>query len=185
MRIKTFTVTLFTALTLTTIVFTLHADGERPCYPWRDANATQSDTIATRFSPPDGYIRSPAAAASFAEWLRNIPLAPEGTPVRLHDGSLKWSQEPQAAVMDIDVGTRNLQQCADAVMRLRAEYLYATRQDNRICFRFSDGSAASWSKWTQGFRPNLAKKPVIWSRTGKSGSSYSTFGERAAAPDRR
>jgi hypothetical protein len=45
--------------------------------------------------------------------------------VHLYDGSAKARQDVHAAVVDIDVPPRDLQQCADAVMRLWAEYRYA------------------------------------------------------------
>jgi hypothetical protein len=47
--------------------------------------------------------------------------------VLLFDGRKKPRQDVHAAVIAIDVGTRDLQQCADAVMRLRAEYLWSER----------------------------------------------------------
>jgi hypothetical protein len=40
--------------------------------------------------------------------------------VLLYNGAPKFRQDVHAAVIDIDVGTRDLQQCADATMRLRA-----------------------------------------------------------------
>jgi hypothetical protein len=44
-----------------------------------------------------------------------------------------------AAVVAIDVGKRDLQQCADAVMRLRAEYLLAREQPQLIRFHPDPG----------------------------------------------
>ena len=45
--------------------------------------------------------------------------------MHLYDGSDKPRQDVHAAVVDLDVPPRDLQQCADAVMRLWAEYRYA------------------------------------------------------------
>jgi hypothetical protein len=82
---------------------------------------------------PPGYERLPAADASFAAWLRNRPLKNNNT-VYLYNGMPKRNQGAQFAVLDIPVGTQDLQQCADAVMRLRAEYLYDREQWNQIIF---------------------------------------------------
>jgi hypothetical protein len=91
-------------------------------YLW-PASPLRKGTIEERFAPPAGATR--IQASDFGAWLRRLPLLPEDAPVRLYDGTLKPRQDVHAAVVDIDVGTRDLQQCADAVMRLRAEYLRA------------------------------------------------------------
>src|SRR5690242_20715529 len=82
--------------------------------------------------PPPGYHRI-AASDPFTSWLRSIPLKKNRT-VYLYDGSRKYNQTAQFAVLDISVGHQDLQQCADAVMRLRAEYFYARKDYNSICF---------------------------------------------------
>src|SRR5262245_31903625 len=92
-----------------------------PIYPWLTQAPTR--TIADSFAPPAGFVRVSTADGSFGDWLRRLPLAPAGTPVRFHDGSEKPDQSEVAAVIDIDVGGADLQQCADAIIRLRAEYL--------------------------------------------------------------
>jgi hypothetical protein len=88
-------------------------------------HGTGDETLAARFAAPAGFTRLAVATDSFGAWLRGLPLLPAGAPVHLYDGSLKARQDVHAAVIDLDVGTRDLQQCADAVMRLRAEWLYA------------------------------------------------------------
>ena len=111
-----------------------------PRYLWRAGPEPQAAaTLAGRIPPPAGFERAPVPPGSFAEWLRNLPLSADGTPVRLYDGRLKWSQDKHVAVIDIDTGTRDLQQCADAVMRLRAEYLLASGRARDIAFNDTEG----------------------------------------------
>lgn len=82
---------------------------------------------------PAGYTRAPAAGGSFAWWLRRLPLKKDNT-VYLYNGSPKRNQSAQFAVLDISVGNKDLQQCADAVIRLRSEYLYACGRYSEIDF---------------------------------------------------
>ena len=82
---------------------------------------------------PEGYSRVIANKNSFSEWLRNLSLKKSKT-VYLYNGTPKRNQSAQFAVIDISVGNKNLQQCADAVMRLRAEYLYAEKRFSEISF---------------------------------------------------
>ena len=95
---------------------------------------------------PGGYTREPASPGSFATWLRAVPLKKDKT-VYLYDGRVKPNQSAQFAVIDIPVGKKDLQQCADVVMRLRAEYLYAQQQHNQIAFMDYSGK---WYKWPGG-----------------------------------
>ena len=96
-------------------------------------------TIAERIMPPEGYVRTEVAANSFASYLRRLPLQPEGSKVLLYNGETKRNQLPAYAVVDLDIGKRDLQQCADAVIRLRAEYLYGQKQYAAIHFNFTIG----------------------------------------------
>lgn len=82
---------------------------------------------------PDGFERRKADSSSFAYWLRNIALKEDKT-VHLFNGAEKRNQMAQYAVMNITVGNKDLQQCADAVMRLRAEYLFAQKKFAEIIF---------------------------------------------------
>jgi hypothetical protein len=97
-----------------------------PGYEW--LTHPPGERLSTRYAPPPGASRVPVAAGSFGAWLRDLPLRAAGTPVHLFDGREKPNQAVHAAVIDLDVPPRDLQQCADAVMRLRAEYLRARRQ---------------------------------------------------------
>lgn len=126
------------------------------------AGKSSADTLEQRIAPPDGYRRIEKATGGFGEWLRRLPLLPGRPPVLLFDGRQKTNQDAHYAVVDLDVGTRNLQQCADAVIRLPAEYLYSAGCENRIVFNFTSGDAAAWTDWRQGLRPEIRRNQVKW-----------------------
>jgi len=151
------------------------AHAEPPAYPWLKDQAAARDTIAGRFTPPRGYLRVPAREGGFAAWLRHLPLKPAGTKVYLHDGRLKPNQSVHAAVVDLDIGRRDLQQCADAVMRLRAEYLYSKRRYGAIGFNYTSGDRAAFTRWANGWRPRIEGRRVRWVRRGGRGTAYPNF----------
>lgn len=133
------TLTIAAALCLAMVGSSLGAGPEATttAYPWRPQSA--ADDLEHRFAPPAGATRIAAAPRSFAAFLRRLPLLPPGTPVRLFNGQLKHRQDVHAAVVDLDVGTRDLQQCADAAMRLRAEFLYSLGRYDDIRFHPEPG----------------------------------------------
>ena len=82
---------------------------------------------------PEGYERAPVAANSFADYLRHLPLRKDKT-IYLYNHTPKENQSLHYAVIDISTGDKDLQQCADAIMRLRAEYFYAKEMYDSILF---------------------------------------------------
>lgn len=128
----------------------------RAPYGWLTSSAAPAATLAQRIAPPPGFERVPAPDGSFAAWLRGLPMRPEGAPVLTYTGKPKWRQDVHVAVVDIDVGKRDLQQCADAIMRLRAEWLYGLGRDKDIAFNDTDGKRRRFSAYGRkdhaGFR---------------------------------
>lgn len=133
------------------------------------------DSISTRFQPPDGYERTPAEPGTFAFYLRNLPLKPVGSPVHLFDGRKKSRQDVHAAVIDMDTGDRDLQQCADAIMRLRAEFLFGEKRYSDIRFNFTNGFPAEYAKWREGQRITVNGNRCAWRNTGRPSTSYEDF----------
>ena len=118
-------------------------------YPWQPAALPVSQSLAARFAPPKGCRRVAAQSGSWAEWLRYLPLKPAGTKARLFNGQLKTPQNVVAAVVDIDVPPQDLQQCADAVIRLRAEYLFG-HDPNTVHFHLTTGYDFWFSDFVAG-----------------------------------
>lgn len=132
-------------------------------------------TIATRFTLPESFIRESLDSSSFGHFLRHFPLKPTGEKVLLFNGSPKFHQHVHAAVLDIDVGNRDLQQCADAVMRLRAEYLWEQQAYDQISFNFTNGFKANYSNWRNNQRIRVQGNKVSWVPTSRASKSYNAF----------
>lgn len=120
-----------------------------PVYPWLASVPAPTQKLAQRIAVPVGCRRVALSAGSWGEWLRGLPLRPAGTPARLYNGQLKDNQAVVAAVVNIDPGTADLQQCADAVIRLRAEYLFSLNP-NKIHFHLTTGYDAWFSDYLAG-----------------------------------
>lgn len=110
---------------------------------------TLSNTVAPSYvheiSLPQGYERITVNTNSFGAYLRSLPLKKDKT-VYLYNGQKKYNQSAQYAVLNISTGNKDLQQCADAVMRLRAEYLKSLNQP--ICFADNAGKNYCWNNYT-------------------------------------
>lgn len=122
----------------------------------------QGSTVESRFPVPDDYIRVSVKDKSFASYLRRLPLKPVGSMVKYFDGSDKTKKDVYLSVIDFDIDPVNLQQCADAIIRLRSEYLYAHQRYDEIRFSFSNGSVASYTEWMKGKRISVNGRNVKW-----------------------
>jgi hypothetical protein len=161
-----------------TLLFTIciaapgHAVVE-PVYPWLGRAPTK--TVIDRFATPDGFARIAAEPGSFAEWLRHLPLTPEGTPVLLHDSRKKADQSGAAAVIDIDIGGADLQQCADAIIRLRAEYLFSIGVFTDIAFDFTSGDRYEFLSYAEGITPTVSGAKVTWRQGRRNSGSHASM----------
>lgn len=123
---------------------------------------------------PEGFERKELDSSSFAWYLRNFALSENDT-VYFHNGEVKWNQNLHHKVLDIDVGTRDLQQCADAVIRLRAEYLWNQNRKNEIGFHFTSGHLIKWSDYAKGIRPKINGSQVRLVQTSAPDASRANF----------
>lgn len=131
-------------------------------------------TIFERIIVPDGFERISLDENSFGFYLRNLPLKPHETDVFLYDGQIK-ENKVHVAVIEMDVGYRDLQQCADAIIRLRSEYLYSWELYGLIHFNFTNGFRADYAKWALGYRIDVNGNEVKWVRTSETSYEYGIF----------
>jgi len=124
--------------------------------------------------PPAGFERVDTSVGSFAAYLRALPLKDDNV-LLLHTGRPKPDQTNHFAIIKMDVGNRDLQQCADAVMRLRAEWLWSLKKYKEIKFNFTSGDTFKWLDYAKGIRPKVAGNKVTWKKGGKRSSSRAAF----------
>lgn len=117
-------------------------------------------TIESRFNVPKGYERIKNDKNSFGSFLQNLPLKKDGAVVHIYDGRIKENNGIYLGVVDLPIGNKDLHQCADAVMRLRAEYLFSQKKYGEISFLNASGNYLSYIKWLNGKLPD---KGNLWS----------------------
>ena len=133
------------------------------------------DTLETRVLTPDGYARTEVEEGGFEEFLRQYHMKPAGSKVHLYDGTEKADQSAHVAVFDLPIEDYDLQQCADSVMRMYAEYFWATEQYDRIKFHFTNGSLVEYEKWRDGNRVTINGNSVSWLKSKSKDTSYECF----------
>lgn len=135
----------------------------------------EGKTLQERVAPPLGYARTEAKGDSLTTFLREYPLKKAGKPVLLYNGEEKGNQSAHVAVFKLPLEKEDLQQCADSVMRVYAEYFWKTGQKERISFRFVDGFQAEYSKWRSGYRIRTGESRSSWVPGGARDDSYENF----------
>ena len=132
------------------------------------------NTVQERIKIPEGFERVEVDGNSYGQYLRNLPLKPHGSKVKLYNGEIKMN-DVYEAVLDIDVGDRDLQQCADAVIRLRAEYLYRQGLYEKIHFNFTNGFEAGYPDWMNGGRIIVEGNKASWVKKTEYSNEYTSF----------
>lgn len=118
--------------------------------------AAHAETVAEAFPPPEGAAR--AQADAFGAYLRALPLHPDGREVLTYDG--RPVAVDAARVVSMPVGTRDLQQCADSALRLRASWERAAGR--APAFHYTSGDLSAWAAWANGTRPKISGNDVTF-----------------------
>lgn len=135
----------------------------------------EGSTVFSRVIEPRGYVRESTTAATWQHYLQNLKLQPHGSKVLDFQGRPISDQRNHFAVMDIDVGNKDLQQCADATIRLRAEYLYQKLAFDQISFQFTSGHRYAWLDHEKGIRPEVIGNKVTFKQSSTADNSYKNF----------
>ncbi|APY01167.1 DUF4846 domain-containing protein [Lacinutrix venerupis] len=132
-------------------------------------------TIRSRVNLPKGFKRVNYAKGSFQNYLRNYKLKPYGTKIINYDNSQYYWQKGHIGILDITVPKNGLQQCADALIRIRSEYLWDNNRKDEIGFNFTSGHYCSWKKFAEGYRPIINGNKVTFKKTASVDYTKSNF----------
>lgn len=134
------------------------------------------ETIKDRILAPDGYEWIIEEENSFGEFLQYVKVKKQGSKILDFNNQPINNQAEHVAILNYDVGKRDLQQCADAVIRLNAEYLYEQKKFDQIKYHFTSGDIFKWDDYKQGIRPKIegSSNVIFVSSTGYD-DSYGSF----------
>jgi len=134
--------------------------------PTKKITGINAETIMG-ISLPQGFNYVDDNDSVYSNWLLGLNLK-KNTTVYLYNGKPKSNQDVQYAVLNIDIGKKDLIQCADAAMKLRADYLFEKHLYDQIKFLATSGDEISFESWLKGVR---------WKAQGRKLVSYNIFKE--------
>ena len=112
-------------------------------------------TVAQAFPPPEGAEQ--VAPSPFGAWLQERLLEDAAAPVLTYDGRVV---RHRGRVVQLPHVEGDLQQCADAILRLRAEWL---REEGRpVSIYATSGDPIPWSRYQTGERPRVEGRHLAW-----------------------
>ena len=145
-------------------------------YAWL-TEGTKVRSLDAAIAPPPGFHRAEEAEGTFGAWLRHLPLRAPRAPVLSFAGAvLRDANDPRiAAVAELDVGAADLQQCADSVIRLHAEWQWSKGAHDDIGYHFLSGDLATYRMYSAGQRPVVDGRKVVWRATAKASDGHASF----------
>lgn len=132
-------------------------------------------TIAERVLVPENFSRAEYTEGSFSHYIQRYALKPFDAKIINYDGNEYGYQRGHVGILEIPVPSNGLQQCADALIRLRAEYFWEQNRKCEIGFNFTSGHYCSWTNYAEGNRPNIDGNKVTFSKTASANHSEENF----------
>ena len=128
-------------------------------------------------APPRGFRRIDLPSNGFGAYLRELPLRSAEAAVPAFAGSvLRQADDPRVfAVAELDVSPLDVQQCADSVIRLHAEWRWSRGEKARIGYHFLSGDYATYTRYAAGERPRVDGNRVTWATTAAPSDDRKTF----------
>lgn len=93
---------------------------------------------------PSGFERVEVQQGSFGDFIRHFPLRKRGSKMLYYNGQNAFFQYFGYAVLDLPL-ISSQEYCADAVQRMRAEYLFSQGRTGELKFRTFDGKVLKFN----------------------------------------
>ena len=134
-------------------------------------------TIGSIPLPDSACTRVIPGENSFGAWLINLSLMPAGSPVLDYRKRIYKSDEDTtiAAVVDMDISGRRLEQCMDILIRLYAQYLWDNDRSGELNLPLPGGYWLAWKDWKIGIRPVFKGIKVSYKKSAVRDDSFSQF----------
>ncbi len=136
---------------------------------------TEAMTLKERIHTPEGFHREEVETDSFAAFMENYALYKDGKKVKLYDKTLKQNQDAHVAVLKMKLVEGDLQQCADSIIRLYAEYFYQNKMYDKMNFHLVNGFACEFSKWAEGMRVSFSGSSTTWTQSAAANDDETVF----------
>jgi Domain of unknown function (4846) len=126
-----------------------------------------AETVAQAFPPPDAAVRR--ATDAWGAHVQALPLRSADAPITTYNGG---TVAHDAHVVDLPLVKGDLQQCADSILRLRAEWL--RDQGLPVSFHATSGDLMPWSRYQAGERAAAVGRGLQWSG-GRDPASWDQY----------
>ncbi|QIE60450.1 DUF4846 domain-containing protein [Rasiella rasia] len=142
-----------------------------------DANFIEESgtTVSERILTPENFRRAKYPEGSFSNYIQNYALKSFDAKIINFDGEEYIYQKGHVGVLEVPVPKNGLQQCADALIRIRSEYLWEQNRKSEIGFNFTSGHYCSWKKYAEGYRPKVKGNNVTFHKTASKDTSKENF----------
>lgn len=114
------------------------------------------------------FVANICSAQTWESYIKNFPRKRSAV-VRDYKGNVLKTHS--LGVLDVRINA--VQQCADAAIRLRAEYFYGRKEYGRIRFKLTCGLEVPFSKWALGYRVKVVGNDAVLVASSPKKKDYS------------
>ncbi len=114
------------------------------------------------------FIAGTGSAQTWESYIKHFPRK-RSTIVRDYQGNILKTH----SLGVLNVRVTPVQQCADAAIRLRAEYFYGRKEYGKIRFRLTCGLEVPFTKWAAGYRVKVVGNDAMLVAPRKRTKDYS------------